>query len=171
MLQLSYLGIVFAVVFYFVFGIAVRLMELSDAARNRARLRILIISFSVAAISSLFASLLNFNDNKLFFGIVFMSVSAIMFFILIAILIEVHHVTTKVRMRRFMVLFDVVDRFIEEGKTRDEILSYLVEIQKLTKKEALDFLDFISDPQNHQFLADVNAKIHEAQLLGHVSEQ
>ncbi|MBQ9588972.1 MAG: hypothetical protein IJR29_02165 [Butyrivibrio sp.] len=171
MLQLSYLGIVFAVVFYFVFGIAVRLMELSDAARNRARLRILIISFSVAAISSLFASLLNFNDNKLFFGIVFMSVSAIMFFILIAILIEVHHVTTKVRMRRFMVLFDVVDRFIEEGKTRDEILSYLVEIQKLTKKEALDFLDFISDPQNHQFLADVNAKIHEAQLLGRVSEQ
>ena len=171
MLQLSYLGIVFAVVFYFVFGIAVRLMELSDAARNRARLRILIISFSVAAISSLFASLLNFNDNKLFFGIVFMSVSAIMFFILIAILIEVHHVTTKVRMRRFMVLFDVVDKFIEEGKTRDEILSYLVEIQKLTKKEALDFLDFISDPQNHQFLADVNAKIHEAQLLGRVSEQ
>lgn len=171
MLQLSYLGIVFAVVFYFVFGIAVRLMELSDAARNRARLRILIISFSVAAISSLFASLLNFNDNKLFFGIVFMSVSAIMFFILIAILIEVHHVTTKVRMRRFMVLFDVVDGFIEEGKTRDEILSYLVEIQKLTKKEALDFLDFISDPQNHQFLADVNAKIHEAQLLGRVSEQ
>ena len=171
MLQLSYLGIVFAVVFYFVFGIAVRLMELSDAARNRARLRILIISFSVAAISSLFASLLNFNDNKLFFGIVFMSVSAIMFFILIAILIEVHHVTTKVRMRRFMVLFDVVDGFIEEGKTRDEILSYLIEIQKLTKKEALDFLDFISDPQNHQFLADVNAKIHEAQLLGRVSEQ
>jgi len=171
MLQLSYLGIVFAVVFYFVFGIAVRLMELSDAARNRARLRILIISFSVAAISSLFASLLNFNDNKLFFGIVFMSVSAIMFFILIAILIEVHHVTTKVRMRRFMVLFDVVDGFIEEGKTRDEIISYLVEIQKLTKKEALDFLDFISDPQNHQFLADVNAKIHEAQLLGRVSEQ
>ena len=171
MLQLSYLGIVFAVVFYFVFGIAVRLMELSDAARNRARLRILIISFSVAAISSLFASLLNFNDNKLFFGIVFMSVSAIMSFILIAILIEVHHVTTKVRMRRFMVLFDVVDKFIEEGKTRDEILSYLVEIQKLTKKEALDFLDFISDPQNHQFLVDVNAKIHEAQLLGRVSEQ
>lgn len=171
MLQLSYLGIVFAVVFYFVFGIAVRLMELSDAARNRARLRILIISFSVAAISSLFASLLNFNDNKLLFGIVFMSVSAIMFFILIAILIEVHHVTTKVRMRRFMVLFDVVDKFIEEGKTRDEILSYLVEIQKLTRKEALDFLDFISDPQNHQFLEDVNAKIHEAQLLGRVSEQ
>lgn len=170
MLQLSYLGIAFAVVFYFVFGIAVRLMELSDVARNRARLRILIISFSVAAISSLFASLLNFNDKELIFGIVFMTLSAIMFFILIAILVEVHHVTTKVRMRRFMVLFDVVDKFIEEGKTRDEILSYLVEIQKLTKKEALDFLDFITDPQNHQFLADVNAKIHEAQLLGHATE-
>ncbi len=170
MLQLSYLGIAFAVVFYFVFGIAVRLMELSDAARNRARLRILIISFSVAAISSLFASLLNFNDKELILGIVFMTLSAIMFFILIAILIEVHNVTTKVRMRRFMVLFNVVDKFIEEGKTRDEILSYLVEIQKLTKKEALDFLDFITDPQNHQFLADVNAKIHEAQLLGHTTE-
>ncbi len=170
MLQLSYLGIAFAVVFYFVFGIAVRLMELSDVARNRARLRILIISFSVAAISSLFASLLNFNDKELILGIVFMTLSAIMFFILIAILIEVHNVTTKVRMRRFMVLFNVVDKFIEEGKTRDEILSYLVEIQKLTKKEALDFLDFITDPQNHQFLADVNAKIHEAQLLGHTTE-
>ena len=170
MLQLSYLGIAFAVVFYFVFGIAVRLMELSDVARNRARLRILIISFSVAAISSLFASLLNFNNKELILGIVFMTLSAIMFFILIAILVEVHNVTTKVRMRRFMVLFDVVDKFIEEGKTRDEILSYLVEIQKLTKKEALDFLDFITDPQNHQFLADVNAKIREAQLLGHTTE-
>lgn len=170
MLHLSYLGIAFAVVFYFVFGIAVRLMELSDVARNRARLRILIISFSVAAISSLFASLLNFNDKELILGLVFMTLSAIMFFILIAILVEVHNVTTKVRMRRFMVLFDVVDKFIEEGKTRDEILSYLVEIQKLTKKEALDFLDFITDPQNHQFLADVNAKIREAQLLGHTTE-
>ena len=69
-------------------------------------------------------------------------------------------------MRRFMVLFDIVDRFITEGKTQDEILSYLVEIQKLTLKEAKDFLDFISDPTNHKFLSDVNEKIHEAQLLG-----
>ena len=65
-----------------------------------------------------------------------------------------------------MVLFDIVDRFINEGKTRDEILHYLVEIQKLTLKEARDFLDFISDPTNYQFLSDVNEKIHEARLLG-----
>ena len=64
-----------------------------------------------------------------------------------------------------MVLFDIVDRFINEGKTHDEIMVYLTEIQKLTKKEASDFLEFISDPQNHQFLADVNEKIHEAQMI------
>ena len=64
-----------------------------------------------------------------------------------------------------MVLFDIVDRYINEGKTREEILSYLTEIQKLTTKEATDFLEFISDPTNHQFLADVNEKIQEAKLM------
>ena len=39
---------------------------------------------------------------------------------------------------------NIVDRFMNEGKTREEILHYLIEIQKLTKKEAYDFLDFIS---------------------------
>ena len=58
----------------------------------------------------------------------------------------------------------------ESKKTREEILHYLIEIQKLTKKEACDFLEFISDPQNYQFLADVNAKIHEAQMIRNISK-
>jgi hypothetical protein len=64
-----------------------------------------------------------------------------------------------------MVLFDIVDRFINEGKSHEEILEYLTGIQKLTVKEASDFLEFISDPNNHQFLADVNDKIQEAKML------
>ena len=59
---------------------------------------------------------------------------------------------------------------INEGKTREEILHYLIVIQKLKKKEALDFLEFISDPHNYEFLSDVNAKIHEAQLLKGISK-
>lgn len=166
MLQLSYLGIAFAAVFYFVFGITVRFMSLSDHARNKARLAILITSFSLATVSFLFAGLLNLNREKFILGVVFILLSVATFIILAAILIELHHITTKVKMRRFMVLFDIVDRFINEGKTQDEILFYLVEIQKLTVKEAKDFLEFISDPTNHKFLSDVNDKIHEAQLLG-----
>ena len=166
MLQLSYLGIAFAVVFYIVFGITVRLMSLDDCTRNRMRLTILITSFSLITMSSLFAGLLNLNREKFILGVVFILLSVAAFIILAAILIELHHIKTKVKMRRFMVLFDIVDRFITEGKTQDEILSYLVEIQKLTLKEAKDFLDFISDPTNHKFLSDVNEKIHEAQLLG-----
>ncbi len=165
MLQLSYLGIAFAVVFYFVFGIAVRLMELNERSRNKARLRILIISFTTAFLAALFAGLLNLSEKKIILGALFIIISAASFVVLAAILVELHHIKTKVKMRRFMVLFDIVDHFMSEGKTRDEIMSYLTEIQKLTKKEAKDFLDFISDPQNYQFLVDVNEKIHEAQLM------
>ena len=64
-----------------------------------------------------------------------------------------------------MVLFDKVDKFINEGKTQEEIMFYLTEIQKLTRKEASDFLIFISDPINHQFLVDVNAQIQAAKLV------
>lgn len=162
MLQLSYLGIAFAVVFYFIFGIAVRLMELGDRTRNRLRLGILITSFTLIFISSLSAGIINLSEKNIILGALFIVLSAASFVILTAINIELHHIKTKVKIRRFMVLFDIVDGFMTEGKTRDEIMKYLTEIQKLKKKEARDFLDFISDPQNYQFLADVNAKIHEA---------
>jgi hypothetical protein len=165
MLQLSYLGIAFAAVFYLVFGITVRLMAISSNTRNKLRLGILITSFSLVAVFSLFAGLLNLNSGRLFLGVLLSLLSFGAFFVLAAIFVELHHIKTKVKMRRFMVLFDIVDKFITEGKTQDEILSYLVEIQKLTIKEARDFLEFITDPQNHQFLVDVNEKIHEAQLL------
>jgi hypothetical protein len=165
MLQLSYLGIAFSAVFYLVFGITVRLMAISNNTRNKLRLGILITSFSLVSVSSLFAGLLNLNSGRLFLGVLFILLSLAAFIVLVAIFVELHHIKTKVKMRRFMVLFDIVDKFLTEGKTRDEILSYLVEIQKLTLKEARDFLDFITDPQNHQFLADVNEKIHEAQFL------
>ena len=170
MLQFSYLGIAFAIVFYFVFGVAVRLMELSDKARNKARLAILITSLTVTFISSLFAVVLNWREKKLFLFALFLLLSGLSLFALLAILVELHHINTKVKMRRFMVLFDIVDRFIDEGKTHDEIMTYLMEIQKLTRKEASDFLEFISDPQNHQFLADVNEKIHEAQMIKNVTK-
>ncbi len=165
MLKFSYLGIAFAIVFYFVFGIAVRLMELSDKARNKARLGILITSLSITFVSSLLAGFLNLSEKRLFLCVPFFVLSAMSLFVILAIIVELHHIKTKIKMRRFMVLFDIVDRFINEGKTHDEILTYLIEIQKLTKKEATDFLEFISDPQNHQFLADVNEKIQEARMV------
>ena len=170
MLQFSYLGIAFAIVFYFAFGVAVRLMELSDRARNKARLGILITSLSFTFISSLFAVVLNWQEKKFVLFALFLLLSGLSLFALLAILVELHHINTKVKMRRFMVLFDIVDRFINEGKTHDEIMTYLTEIQKLTRKEASDFLEFISDPQNHQFLADVNEKIHEAQMIKNVTK-
>ncbi len=165
MLQYSYLGIAFALVFYLVFGITVRIMELTDQERNKARLTILITSLSLTTLSSFFAGYFNIKSGKILVGVPFMLLSTAAFIVLAAILFELHHIQTKRRMRKFMILFDIVDRFINEGKTREEILHYLIEIQKLTKKEAMDFLEFISDPQNYQFLQDVNEKIHEAQLL------
>jgi hypothetical protein len=99
------------------------------------------------------------------YGIGFLIISAASAFIVISIFVELHQINARVRMRRFMVLFDIVDRFINEGKTRDEIFEYLTKIQKLTSREASDFLEFISDPHNHQFLSDVNSQIQEAKLM------
>ena len=77
MLQLSYLGIAFAIVFYVVFGVAVRLMELSDRARNKARLGILITSLFVTFVSSLFAVVLNWREKKLFLFALFILLSGL----------------------------------------------------------------------------------------------
>ena len=170
MLQLSYLGIAFAAVFYVVFGITVRIMELTDKERNKARLAILITSLSLVTLSSLFAGLINLDHARIVLGVLFILVAIFAVSVLAAILFEIHHIKTKIKMRRFMVLFDIVDKFITEGKTREEILHYLIVIQKLKKKEALDFLEFISDPHNYECLSDVNAKIHEAQLLKGISK-
>lgn len=168
MLKLCNLGIAFAFVFYFVFGIAVRLMALTEAKRNSARLAIVISSVSIVMISSFFAGILNLRVGICLTGILSLILSAVAFFVLTSIVIELYNIHTRIKMRRFMVLFDIVDKLINEGKTTEEILNYLTGIQKLTKKEASDFLDFITDPDNHQFLAEVNEKIQEAKLLGHL---
>ena len=170
MLQFSYLGIAFAIVFYFVFGIAVRLMELSDKARNKARLTILLFSLSIILISSLFAGIISIHEKKLFLCILFFLLFILASIVLLSILVELHQINTRVKMRRFMVLFDIVDKFITEGKSHDEIMTYLTDIQKLNKKEASDFLEFISEPTNHQFLTDVNEKIQEARMLKNITK-
>ena len=164
MLQLCYLGIAFAAVFYVVFGIAVRLMALGDKARNLARLFILITSLSIVMLSSMFAAFLNLRVGIYFHGILSLILFVASAFVLISILVELHNIKTKNKIRRFMILFDIVDRFINEGKTQEEIMSYLTEIQKLTRREAREFLSFISDPTNHQFLSEVNAQIHQKKI-------
>ena len=164
MLQLCYLGMAFAAVFYVVFGIAVRFMDLEDKSRNFIRLIILITSLSIMMLSSLSSTILNLRVGIYFFGILSLILFVASTFILISIVIELHHINTKNKVRRFMILFDKVESFINEGKTQEEIMSYLTGIQKLTRKEASDFMVFISDPTNHQFLADVNAQIREAKL-------
>jgi hypothetical protein len=165
MLQLCYLGIAFAAVFYVVFGIAVRLMDLNDKSRNLARLVIIISSLTIVMLSSLVSSFLNLRVGIYLHGILSLILFAVSVFILLSIIVELHNINTKIKIRRFMVLFDKVERFINEGKTQEEIMFYLTEIQKLTRKEASDFLIFISDPTNHQFLTDVNEQIQEAKLL------
>ncbi len=165
MLKLSYVGIAFSLVFYVVFGMAVRFMDLTRKAKNKARLKILIISLTVFSISGAFAGALNLRLGHYVYGAAFLVVSIIATIFVTSILFELHQINARVRMRRFMVLFDIVDKFISEGKTQDEILEYLISIQKLTVKEATDFLDFISQPDNHQFLADVNDKIQEKKML------
>lgn len=165
MIQLCYVGIAFSVVFYIVFGIAVRLMDLGHKARNNARLIIIITSLITFSISALGAGILNLRTGSYIYGVVLLICSSCAIFFVISIIVELHQINARVRMRRFMVLFDVVDRYITEGKTNEEIMEYLTGIQKLTSKEASDFLTFISDPHNHQFLADVNAKIQEAKLM------
>ncbi len=165
MLGLTYVGIAFSLVFYIVFGVAVRFMELNDKARNRARLIILISSMIVFSISGILAGVLNLRMGLYVYGVVLLTLSVVAIIFVLSIFIELHQINFRVRMRRFMVLFDIVDRYINEGKTKDEIMTYLTDIQKLNVKEASDFMDFISDPNNHQFLADVNNQIQEAKLL------
>jgi hypothetical protein len=140
-------------------------MTLSKPARNRARLAIIITSISVFSISSAFAAASNYSNGSIFCGVSLTLLAIFGLVILAVIFIELHNINTRLKMRRFMLLFDTVDRFINEGKTQEEIMAYLTQIQKLKKKEARDFLAFISDPTNHQFLADVNAEIHAAKLL------
>jgi hypothetical protein len=165
MLKLAYVGIAFALVFYLVFSLAVRFMELTQKARNKARLIILLASLIIFSISGVTAGVLSIQSGLKLYGVIFLvlGISGVIF--TLSILFEIHQINTRVRMRRFMVLFDIVDRFHNEGKTHDEIFEYLTKIQKLKNKEASDFLEFISDPINHEFLVDVNAKIQEAKML------
>jgi hypothetical protein len=159
------MGMAFSLIFYIVFGLAVKFMTLSDRARNEARLAIVISSLSIFSISSVFASAGSFGKGNIFYGILFSLLALICIILLASIFIELHNINTRVRMRRFMALFNIVDKFLTEGKTNDEILEYLIQIQKLTKREATDFLNFITDPINHQFLADVNAEIQAARMM------
>ena len=165
MLNIAYVGIAFSPVFYVVFGVAVRLMELTDKTRNKARLVILITSMMVFSISGLTAGVLNLKLGLTIYGVGFMILSTSAIIFVTSIFIELHQINARVRMRRFMVLFDIVDRAINEGKTREEIFEYLTKIQNLTTKEASDFLEFISDPHNYQFLSYVNDEIQAAKLL------
>ena len=165
MLKLAYVGIAFALVFYVVFGLAVRFMELTRKARNRARLIIILASLMIFSISGVTAGVLYLKSGLILRGVVFMGLGIAAVILIVSILFELHQINTRVRMRRFMVLFDIVDRFHNEGKTHEEIFEYLTKIQKLENKEASDFLEFISDPTNHQFLVDVNDKIQEAKML------
>ncbi len=140
-------------------------MELTQKARNKARLIILLASLIIFSISGVTAGVLSIQSGLKLYGVIFLvlGISGVIF--TLSILFEIHQINTRVRMRRFMVLFDIVDRFHNEGKTHDEIFEYLTKIQKLKNKEASDFLEFISDPINHEFLVDVNAKIQEAKML------
>ena len=165
MLRLSLLGMAFSLIYYIVFGLAVRFMTLSDRSRNKARLTIIISSVSIFSISSVFAAAGCFGKGNIFYGITLTLLAVFGIIILTSIFVELHNINTRVRMRRFMALFDIVDKFLTEGKTHDEIMDYLTKIQKLTKKEASDFLSFITDPTNHQFLADVSAEIQAARAL------
>lgn len=165
MLQLSYVGIAFSLVYYIVFGVAVRLMELTAKTRNKARLFILVSSMTIFSASGILAGVLNIKAGRYIFAVPFLMLSLIAIIIAVSMIFELHQINARVRMRRFMVLFDIVDRYITEGKSSEEIMEYLTGIQKLTVKEASDFMEFISDPNNHQFLSDVNDKIQEAKML------
>lgn len=169
MLQLSYLGIAFSAVFYIVFGVAVRLMELTDKVRNKARLLILTASMSVFFISAFIAGVIQLRTRAWFYGVTLLILSFVALTIVASIFIELHNINARIRMRRFMVLFDIVERFNSEGKSREEIMLYLTEIQKLTSKEASDFMNFISEPGNHEFLSDVNAHIQNAKIMNRSS--
>ena len=165
MLQLSYLGIAFAFVFYLIFGITVKFMTLSIYDQNKARLGIVLTSLLVFAVSCFSSGFIHIQSAKYIYGLLFFLFSAISLFIFVSLIVELHQITARAKMRRFMLLFDIVDHYINEGKTTEEIMEYLTVIQNLSVKEANDFLAFITDPINHEFLSDVNAQIREAQLL------
>ena len=165
MLKIMYVGIAFALVYYVVFGVTVRFMELSDKTRNKARLFILVTSMLIFSITGSCAGVLNLKKGLYTYGAGLLVLSALAVIIVLCIFIELHQINFRVRMRRFMVLFDIVDKFLNEGKSREEIMEYLTQIQKLNAKEASDFMEFISVPANYQFLADVNAEIQEAKLM------
>ena len=165
MLKLSYVGIAFSLVFYIIFGLAVRFMELTRQARNKSRLFILVTSVIIFSIAGSIAGVLNLKQGLMFYGITLLVLSLLAVIFVFAVFIEIHQINSRVRMRRFMVLFDIVDRFINEGKSKEEIMEYLTCTQKLNNKEASDFMDFISDPVNYKFLADVNDEIQQAKIL------
>ncbi len=165
MLQLSYLGIAFAFVFYLIFGITVKFMTLTVYEQNKARLGIILTSLFVFTVSSFSSGFIHVQSAQYIYGILFFLFSGIAMFIFVSLVVERHQISTRAKIRRFMLLFDIVDHYISEGKTNEEILDYLIVIQNLSVKEATDFLTFITDPTNHEFLSDVNAQIREAQLL------
>lgn len=165
MLQLSYLGIAFAFVLYLIFGITVKFMTLTVYEQNKARLGIILTSLFVFTVSSFSSGFIHVQSAQYIYGILFFLFSGIAMFIFVSLVVELHQISTRAKMRRFMLLFDIVDHYISEGKTNEEILDYLIVIQNLSVKEATDFLTFITDPTNHEFLSDVNAQIREAQLL------
>ncbi|RKM58326.1 hypothetical protein D6853_01990 [Butyrivibrio sp. X503] len=165
MLHLSYVGIAFAAVFYVVFGIAVRLMELSNKGRNKARLWIVVITLCSLIVSNLGAGVLNLMMGRVLWSTVFLILGFFFAAILGHIFMKLHNIKVRIKMRKFMVLFDIVDHYMNEGKTKEEILDYLTKSQKLARKDAINFLNFISDPTNYQFLSDVNDKIREARML------
>ena len=136
MLNLAYMGIAFALVFYVVFGLAVRFMELTQVASNKARLIILLASLIIFSISGVTAGVLNLYQQGLnLYGIVFIVLGITGVIFILSIFFEIHQINTRVRMRRFMVLFDIVDRYLSEGKTREEVFEYLTKIQKLKNKK------------------------------------
>ncbi len=165
MLRLAYVGIAFSLVFYVVFGLAVRFMELSKKARNKARLFVIVTTVTIFSISGAVAGIINLQLGRYVYAAGFLIFSIVAIIAVISIIVELHQIETRVRMRRFMVLFDIVDRYINEGKTQEEIMDYLTGKQKLGTKEASDFLEFISDPGNHAFLTDVNNEIQAAKML------
>jgi len=140
-------------------------MTLNVYDQNRARLGIILTSLFVFAISCFTSGFIHVQSSRYICGILFFVFSAISLFIFTTLLVELHQISTRAKMRRFMLLFDIVDNYLSEGKTNEEILEYLTCIQNLSLKEATDFLTFITDPTNHEFLSDVNAQIREAQLL------
>ena len=71
MLQLSYLGIAFAFVFYLIFGITVKFMTLSIYDQNKARLGIVLTSLLVFAVSCFSSGFIHIQSARYIYGIFF----------------------------------------------------------------------------------------------------